>query len=169
MDNKTKDFIFSFFLTALGIYFSIEGFAIYRRAAAPPYKIERFSISPGFLPFILGLLLIFFSVLLFISTMKGEKNFKATFVERWKTTGRWYVAAAKNKDYLFTIGGIIIMLIYSYLLLNILPFWAASLIFLLAMYLYLRAGIWWKSIIVAAGVVALTVIVFKYCFNAALP
>ena len=169
MDKKTKDFVFSFFLTALGIYFSIEGYAIYRRVAGPPYRIEKFSLSPGFLPFVLGLALIFFSILLFFSTMKGEKNFGTTFVNRWKETGKWYADAVRNKEYLFTIGGIIIMMIYTYLLLDILPFWAASIIFLVAIYLYLRAGKWWKSIIVAVGIVILTVIVFKYCFNAALP
>ena len=61
------------------------------------------------------------------------------------------------------------MFIYSYLLLSVLPFWAASLIFLVGIFLYLKAGVWWKSIIVAVAAVVLTVVIFKYCFNAALP
>lgn len=169
MDRKTKDFVFSFVLAALGIYFSIEGFALYKKVAGPPYRIERFSLSPGFLPFVLGILLVFFSILLFVTTMKGEKSFGASFAGRWKEFGKWFADASRNKEYYFTIGAVVIMFIYSYLLLSILPFWAASLIFLVAIFLYLKAGVWWKSIIVAVGAVVLTVVVFKYCFNAALP
>ena len=169
MDRNTKDFVFSFVLAALGVYFAIEGFSIYKRVAGPPFKIEKLSLSPGFLPFILGILLVFFSVLLFFSTMKGEKDFGAAFVERWKVVGKWFADASRNKDYYFTIGAVVIMFIYSYLLLSVLPFWAASLVFLVGIFLYLKAGVWWKSIIVAVAAVVLTVVIFKYCFNAALP
>ena len=42
-------------------------------------------------------------------------------------------------------------------------------IFLAALFFYLRSGKWWKNLLIAIlGVIAI-VIVFQYCFNAALP
>lgn len=169
MSKKAKDFVFSFVLAALGIYVAINSFMLYKRVAGPPYRIERFSISPGFLPFILGVLLFFFSVLLFIGSVKGEKGFSATFKENGRGALTWFKESVVNRDYLFTIGGIVIMFIYSFILMSFLPFWISSLIFLLALFFYLNAGKWWKSIIVAVLAIALIVIVFQYCFNAALP
>ena len=111
----------------------------------------------------------FFSVLLFIGSVKGEKGFSATFKENGREALTWFKESVVNRDYLFTIGGIVIMFIYSFILMSFLPFWISSLIFLLALFFYLNAGKWWKSIIVAVLAIALIVIVFQYCFNAALP
>ena len=78
-------------------------------------------------------------------------------------------ANKRNVDIAFTIGAVIIMGIYTYVLMELLPFWAATLIFLLAIFFYLRTDKWWKNILVAVlGVIAI-VLVFQYCFNAALP
>ena len=50
-----------------------------------------------------------------------------------------------------------------------LPFWAASVIFLVAMFIFLKIGKVWKSVVLAVLVVALIVLLFKYGFGAALP
>ena len=60
MESKTKEMVFSFALVITGIYVAIEGFRIYLRAASAPYFITTFSISPGFIPFIIGIALIIF-------------------------------------------------------------------------------------------------------------
>lgn len=170
MESKTKEMIFSFVLVLVGIYIAIEGFMIYLRAASAPYFITEFKTSPGFLPVILGIALVFFSILLLISCLR-EKDMKVTDVlrRRFLEIGTWVKANKKNADIAFKIGAIILMAIYTYLMMEFLPFWAASVIFLLALFFYLRAGKWWKNVLVAVLGVVTVVVIFQYCFNAALP
>ena len=170
MESKTKEMIFSFALILTGIYVAIEGLRIYQRAAGAPYFITEFSISPGFIPFILGIALVLFSVLFLLSCLKDENMSRVEALrEHWGEFADWLKANSKNKDIAFTIGAVVIMGIYTYVLMELLPFWAASMIFLAALFFYLRSGKWWKNLIIAIlGVIAI-VIVFQYCFNAALP
>ena len=170
MESKTKEMVFSFALIIAGIYVMIEGIRIYLRAASAPYFITEFSVSPGLIPTILGAALIFFSILFLFTTLKREGHGKADVLKmQWSEFVSWVKANSKNMDIAFTIGAVIIMGIYTYVLMEILPFWAASIIFLAAIFCYLRSGKWWKNLIIAVlGVVAI-VIIFQYCFNAALP
>lgn len=170
MENKTKEMVFSFALVITGIYVAVEGFRIYLRAASAPYFITTFSVSPGFIPFIIGIALIIFSTLFLFQCLKEEGKSRAEVLKmRWSEFASWVKANSKNMDIAFTIGAVIIMGIYTYVLMELLPFWAASMIFLIALFCYLRADKWWKNLIVAVvGVIAI-VIVFQYCFNAALP
>lgn len=169
MEKKTKDLVFSFVLAILGIYVFVEGLFIFKRAASAPYFITDFSISPGFLPTVLGVLLLLCSFILAYGSLKNGEGIKNEFVSSMKEFGSWFKNNIANKDYLFTAGGVVIMGIYTFLLMEFLPFWLASLIFLIALFFYLRAGKWWKVTLVAIAAVALIVIVFQYCFNAALP
>lgn len=169
MEKKTKDLVFSFVLAILGAYVFIEGLFIYKRAASAPYFITGFSISPGFLPTILGAALFLCSFILAFGSLKGGESIRKEFVSQMKAAGKYFKDNIANREYLFTFGGVVIMAIYTFLLMEILPFWAASIIFLLGLFFYLRAGKWWKIALVSVGAVALTVIVFQYCFNAALP
>ena len=164
MNNKTKDFVFSFVLFIVGIYATIESIAIYRKVAGPPYNIDSFYLSPGFIPAIIGCLIAFFTILLLVSSIKDS-----SIRERGKEVKTYIENNIHNKDYVFTIGGVLIMAVYSFIFMELLPFWLASLIFLIALMLYLRAGKWWKTLIIAVAAVAITVFIFKYCFNAALP
>ena len=113
---------------------------------------------------------VFFSILLLISCLR-EKDMKVTDVlrRRFLEIGTWVKANKKNADIAFKIGAIILMAIYTYLMMEFLPFWAASVIFLLALFFYLRAGKWWKNVLVAVLGVVTVVVIFQYCFNAALP
>ena len=72
MESKTKEMVFSFALIITGIYVAIEGYRIYLRAASAPYFITDFSVSPGFIPVILGIALLLFSVLYLFSCLKAE-------------------------------------------------------------------------------------------------
>ena len=65
--------------------------------------------------------------------------------------------------------GVVMMFFYTFFLMEWLPFWAASVIFLVAMFLLLRIGKAWKAVVLAVLVVALIVVLFKYGFGAALP
>lgn len=169
MEKKTKDLVFSFVLAILGIYVFVGGLSVYRKAALPPYNITEFTVSPGFLPTVLGALLFVFSVVFALGLLKSERGMKTELIERMKEAGIGLKNSVTDKENLYTALGVVLMAIYSFLLVEFLPFWASSLIFLVALFLYLRAGKWWKSIIVAVAAIVLIIIVFQYCFNAALP
>ena len=167
MAKKLKDFVFSIILILLGSYVIIEGMNIYHKAAEKPYKITQFSVSPGFLPVLLGIALVITSFILLVQSFKGEtfsealSNRKSEFTEWTKT--------AFNSNVLNMAIGCIMMFIYTFFLMEWLPFWAASVIFLLAMFVFLRIGKVWKSVVLSVLVVALIVLLFKYEFGAALP
>ena len=167
MAKKLKDFVFSIILILLGSYVIIEGMNIYHKAAEKPYKITQFSVSPGFLPVLLGIALVITSFILLVQSFKGEtfsealSNRKSEFTEWTKT--------AFNSNVLNMAIGCIMMFIYTFFLMEWLPFWAASVIFLLAMFVFLRIGKVWKSVVLSVLVVALIVLLFKYGFGAALP
>ena len=169
MEKKTKELVFSFVLAILGIYVFVEGLLIYKRAASAPYFITEFSISPGFLPVILGAFLFIFSIIFAFGLLKGSDDIKGDLSKHVNKACKGIKEYITSQETLFTAGGVVIMAIYSFILMEILPFWIASIIFLLALFFYLRAAKWWMNIIVAMGAIALVVIVFQYCFNAALP
>ena len=167
MTKKLKDFVFSIVLILLGAYVTLEGMHIYHKAAEKPYKITQFTVSPGFLPVLLGIALVITSLVLLVSSFEGEgfgealKNRKTEFTSWTKT--------AFNADVLNMAIGCLLMFLYTFFLVQMIPFWAASIIFLVAMFLFLRIGKPWKAVVLAVLVVALIVLLFKYGFGAALP
>ena len=154
MTRKLKDFVFSIILILLGSYVIIEGMNIYHKAAQKPYKVTQFTVSPGFLPVL-------------ISSFKGEK-FGEALVNR-KTEFITWTKTAFNADLLNMTIGCLLMFLYTFFLMQLLPFWVASIIFLVAIFVFLRIGPVWKSVLLAVLVVALIVLLFKYGFGAALP
>lgn len=167
MAKKLKDFIFSIILILLGSYVIVEGMNIYHKAAEKPYKITQFSVSPGFLPVLLGIALVITSFILLVQSFKGEK-FSAALANRKSEFSEW-TKTAFNSNVLNMAIGCIMMFIYTFFLMEWLPFWAASVIFLLAMFVFLKIGKVWKSVVLSILVVALIVLLFKYGFGAALP
>ncbi len=167
MTRKLKDFVFSIILILLGSYVIIEGMNIYHKAAQKPYKVTQFTVSPGFLPVLLGIALTFTALILLISSFKGEK-FGEALANR-KTEFITWTKTAFNADLLNMTIGCLLMFLYTFFLMQLLPFWAASIIFLIAIFVFLRIGPVWKSVLLAVLVVALIVLLFKYGFGAALP
>ena len=164
MEKKCKDFVFSVVLTVLGIYVTVEGYRIYAYAAKPPYRIEQLSISPGFLPIILGVLLFVLSLVMMVKSLQ-DGGIRTRFAE----LKSWAGPTFRNKNVHSMAIGIVIMAVYTYLLMGFLPFWASTFIFLAGLMFYLRAGKWWKIIAVSAGSIILVILLFEVCFNAALP
>ena len=167
MAKKLKDFIFSIILILLGSYVIIEGMNIYHKAAEKPYKITQFSVSPGFLPVLLGIALVITSVILLVQSFRGEKFSEALSCRKTEFT-EW-AKSAFDSNVLNMAIGVVMMFFYTFFLMEWLPFWAASVIFLVAMFLFLRIGKAWKAVVLAVLVVALIVVLFKYGFGAALP
>lgn len=167
MAKKLKDFVFSVILILVGVYVTVEGMNIYHKASEKPYKITQFFVSPGFLPVILGGALILTSIILLVQSFKGEKFSEALAARKTEFT-EW-TKTAFNANVLNMVIGCVMMFIYTFFLMEWLPFWAASVIFLVAMFIFLKIGKVWKSVVLAVLVVALIVLLFKYGFGAALP
>lgn|GEM_PF-473293 len=169
MEKKTKDFIFSFVLMILGLYVAVGGYLIYKRAALPPYNITQLNVSPGLLPVILGITLILCSALLCIRSLDRSDGLKDALRHKCADIKGWIDVAFHDKGYLFAIGGVAIMALYTFVLLKFLPFWISSILFLVGVMLYLRAGKFWKIALSSCGAVGLVVLLFQVCFQAVLP
>jgi hypothetical protein len=171
LQPRNKDFIFSVALIALGIYAVYEGYEIYLRAAAPPFKIVAMPVSPGLFPIVLGIVLVVLSALLFVKSLVSEngKGRGAALGEQLSTLAAWFPTLFSNRDFLSMSAGLAIMAVYVFGLVKNLPYWAASLIFLLGMFFFLRVGKWWKVIVIAAAAVGGVLLVFQGIFQAALP
>lgn len=164
MEMKQKDFNISLVLMALGLYTTIEGIRMYRKAARPPYNIEQFSISPGFLPTILGALLLILSIALFINSIKG-----CGFRSQVSSLYVWSKQAIHNTDIRLMGIGMLIMGLYAYLLIGLLPYWISSILFLIALMMFLRATKLWKIILISILSVGLVIVLFQVVFNVSLP
>lgn len=164
MDNKQKDFIISLALMALGVYATVGGVKIYLKAAKPPYNITALSISPGLLPIILGALLTILSILLFIKSLKDS-----SLGSRLSTLALWFKGVTKNHDILMMSGGMAIMAIYAFFIVGLLPYWAGSALFLIALMFFLRAARPHKIVAVSLIAVALVILLFQVGFNVSLP
>ncbi|MDL2229098.1 tripartite tricarboxylate transporter TctB family protein [Treponema sp. OttesenSCG-928-L16] len=168
MESKSKDFIFSIFLAALGGYVIYEGMKIYRYAANPPFKITNFSISPAFLPVVLGAVLIFLSILLFFQSLKGSA-FSVSIKERGRELRDWIKTVPQNRDIFYMGAGMAIMGIYIFILMKFLPFWISSIIYLAGLLIFLRVGKIWKILIITGASVGGVVLLFQVIFRASLP
>jgi hypothetical protein len=164
MENNKKDFTFSLSLILIGLYVTVEGLRMYKKASQPPYNIETLSISPAFLPMILGVVLVLLSVILFAKSLKGT-----SFNAQLKVFSSSLQGIKGNQDMKTMFVGTLILAIYTFLLMAILPFWIASILFLTALMFYLKAGKFWKILLISALSIGAVVLLFQVGFNAALP
>jgi len=156
--KKHFDFLASFVLIALGVYVILAGMGIVKDAG------EIFYVSPGFFPVMLGLVLVLCSFLLLASSLKG-----AGFSQRRKELKVWWQTKVHDPNSIKTLVGIGIMLVYTYGLLRLMPFWLASGIFLVALMLYLRSTSVVRILIISAGSIAAIVVFFQIGFGVPLP
>lgn len=169
MDSKIKDVVFSILMLALGTYVTIEGVNIYRKAAQPPYRIEAFSISPGFLPIILGVGLIALSLILLVRTLVQEKVTAEKFAGMAKTFGKSFASSFKDKGMIRMITGTAIMAVLTFVLMGLIPFWAGGTIFLIGMMFYLKATKWWIILLSSVGTIGVIYLLFQFAFKTILP
>jgi hypothetical protein len=127
------------------------------------------SVSPGLLPVILGIALIVLSLLLLIKSLIPENGQGVALSEQLATLAAWFPTLFRNKDIINMTAGVAIMAIYVFGLVKNLPYWAASLIFLLGMFFFLRIGKWGKVIVLSLASVGGVLLLFQVIFRAALP
>jgi hypothetical protein len=98
------------------------------------------------------------------------KSLKGTdFLTQIKMLGLSCIHAKANQDVKTMFFGILILGFYTFVLMAILPFWIASIIFLAVMMMYLKATKIWKILLISALSIGAVVLLFQVGFNAALP
>ena len=65
--------------------------------------------------------------------------------------------------------GVVLMAVYTFILIEILPFWIATFLFMFLLMYFLDAGSLVKILLVSAASVALIVLLFQVCFRVPLP
>lgn len=156
--KKLFDFLASVVLIALGIFTLISGLGISKDSGGLFYD------APGFLPVILGIVLIGCSVLLLSgSLMEGG------LAGRFSELKVWTKEKSRSKDTRIMLIGILIMFIYSFFLFKLLPFWISSFVFLVGIMAYLKATTLLKVLLISACTVAVIVLFFQVGFRVQLP
>ena len=176
MNKKTKDLVLAIICIFFGIYVTAEGLNICKVASVKPYNVEKFSLSPGLLPTVLGILLIFFSLLLvFFSFREKGKSIGETAKERKDDIVNGVKGSVKNPDTYRMIIGMVIMAVFSFFLVGLriggfkLPFYLTGGIFMFVLLMYLGAVKWWQALIITVVTMGLITVLFQYGFRAVLP
>lgn len=155
--KKSYDFVGAGVFIVLGLCAAAESAAIHRETGGALY------VSPGFTPLLLSVALAFCGALLLGQSMRG-----GGFPQRMREfRGRLGALRGKNARTLAT--GIAILFVYSCVLVRLLPFAAASFLFLAALMAYLRAMSLLKILIVSALAVLAIVVFFEVGFHVPLP
>jgi hypothetical protein len=179
MDEKSKDSVFSLILLAIGAFATVEAVLMIRLAAKPPFRIANIWISPGLLPCVLGILLMFLATLLLLGGLRGEENRRNAIGRRLLAAGRGVLAAMRKRDSLVMLVGVIWMFLYSFFILGAIPFWLSGSGFLLILLVFLRsaalglrpppAADFFKLALVSAASTALILALFEGIFKTSLP
>ena len=83
--------------------------------------------------------------------------------------GRTYWFCAENSDWKRVLGGIALLGIYIFVFVPVFEFWLSSSLFLLAIFLYLRASSYVGIVLVTIGTVGGIIVLFNKIFNVTLP
>lgn len=176
MDKKTKDFVLAVITLAFGLWMTIQGLGIVRTAAQKPFNVEKVTLSPGFLPTVLGLMLIFFSLcLLFFSLRGSEKGVGKLLGEHISSFITSVKTGVLDKNMHRMAIGMAIMFVFTFILVGFrvgnffLPFWISGAIFTFILMTYLGAVKWWQAAIITVVTMAIIVVLFVNGFHAILP
>ncbi|NBK25882.1 MAG: hypothetical protein EOM68_28190, partial [Spirochaetia bacterium] len=74
-----------------------------------------------------------------------------------------------DTDIRLMVIGMLIMGLYAYFLIGLLPYWLSSVLFLIALMAFLRAAKLWKIILISILSVGLVIVLFQVVFNVSLP
>ena len=176
MNKKTKDLVLAIICIFFGIYVTAEGINICKVTSVKPYNVAKFSLSPGFLPTVLGVLLIVFSLLLvFFSFREEGKKLGEVAKERKEDIVEGVKRTSKDPDTYRMIIGMVIMAVFSFFLVGLriggfkFPFYLSGGIFMFVLLMYLGAVKWWQALIITVVTMLLITVLFQYGFRAVLP
>ncbi|MBQ0071502.1 MAG: tripartite tricarboxylate transporter TctB family protein [Spirochaetales bacterium] len=176
MNNKTRDMVFAICTIIFGAYLTGESLKIVKVASQRPFNVEKFSLSPGMLPTVLGFGLIFFAVcLLYHSCRVPGQSMGKTLKDNASNFTESLKKDVKDPNIYRMVIGMIIMAVFTFVLIGLriggfqAPFWLTGGIFMFVLLMYLGAVNWWKSLIITVVAMALINVLFIYAFKAILP
>lgn len=157
-EEPKLNFISSTLLAILSVAILVGSVGIHQSVDEPLHA------SPALMPGLLGAALLLCSLLLFRQSLRG-----AGVRARLGEAGEWAGRLARHPDTRTTVIGLLMMAIYTFVLLQTLQFWAASLIFIVALLMFLRAARWPWVLVISGATVGGIVVLFSGVFNIPLP
>ena len=156
--NICFDFVTSVFLILLSLVIIIDSYRMAADVGGALYS------SPGMMPMVLAVLLLFTGFLLFRRSVAAngiQKNF-SDFLE-------WVHSFRKSKHALEMLTGGLVLALYTFILAPRMPFWISTSIFMVFIMGILNATVIWKNIAITAVVVGSIYAVFQMIFHVPLP
>ena len=159
MEKHTHfDFVTSIFLMILSLVMIFDSYRMGVDVGGPMYA------SPGMLPLLLAVLLLFTSFLLLKRSIRINGVGK-----NWADFTAWFDGFRKSKMSREMLLGGLILAIYTFALLPRLPFWMSTSIFMISLMTILKATSIIKSLVITALVVGSLYGVFQMIFHVPLP
>ena len=151
-NNKMKDFISSAVIFSLSLYVLFEGYNIYTKSGKLLY------LSPALIPLMLG------TIVLFTGSLKeGGLQARAAELKAWSGEVK------ADRGTMRMLVGVVLMGLYTFVLLGMLPFWLATFLFMLLLMYFLEAGSIVKIVVISVLVTGLVIFLFQVCFRVPLP
>ena len=157
-NRKMKDFLSSIVLLLLSFFVLFESFGIYRKAGKLLY------LSPALIPLMLGGILLILSIVLLLESLK-DGGTKA----RTQEMKSMLQDIKKDPNSFRMLVGVVLMALYTFVLLGLLPFWLSTFLFMLLLMYFLEAGSLVKIASVSLVVTILIIFLFQVCFRVPLP
>ncbi len=152
------DFITSIFLAALSLVMIVDCYRIWKDVGGEIYA------SPGMLPMLLAIILLFTSIQLFKRSVRARGA-----AQNWQDFRTWFAGFIKSKMAREMALGAMILALYTFALAPRLPFWLSTSIFMVGLMLILKATSPVRSFIITALVVGSLYGIFQTIFHVPLP
>lgn len=158
--GSSGDFFSAIVLLLFTAFLSQQSLLIHGDAKVP------WPVSPALLPVFLGCCLLLCALILLLRSCAGQTS-KELIGSILAQTSDWF--SAEDSDWKRICGGILLLGLYIFVFIPVFEFWLSSSLFLLAIFLFLRAAAYWKIFLVTAGSVGGIIILFQKIFNVTLP
>ena len=159
MDRKIHfEFFNSIFLIILALIIIFDSYRMAAEVGGALYA------SPGMMPMVLAVLLLYTGVLLFQRTVRrnGIGQNINDFIA-------WAAVFVKSKAAQEMLTGGLVLALYTFILAPRLPFWISTSIFMMFLTGILNAVSVWKNVVITAAVVGSIQVVFQMIFHVPLP
>ena len=158
--GRTGDFFSSIVLLLFTVFLFQQSLLIHADA-----KVS-WRVSPALLPVFLGCCLLLCSVILLFRSLREHSAAALTSSVR-QHVREWF--CSDDSDWKRILGGIALLGTYIFVLIPIFEFWLSTSLFLLTIFLFLRATSGWKIVVVTFGTVGGIILLFNKIFNVTLP
>ena len=157
-NKKMKDFMSSAVIFILALYVLFEGYNIYTKSGKLLY------LSPALIPLMLGTILLVLSIVLFAESLKeGGMQARTAEIKDWSRK----VKADPNTMRMLV--GVVLMGLYTFVLLGMLPFWLATFLFMLLLMYFLESVSIVNIVVISVVVTGLVLFQLQVCFRVPLP